>query len=388
VSYWPRRPALSEPEIGIEAHKASIRRSFRACIKSLDRTESLYHRDRLHDSLIQAREFARESVRLARLVQGMSPADSAARTDAADLSSVPAGKLRDDLVKLLQELRTAEDATSEGHRNDAIKAFIVAAVSVVRGVKTLFKEKLRGELRTPIDIYKRQLVVAIGKAVALIVIPAGLVYGLYEMSRPRITVLEATFGANCDGVYSPQRTGPHSIERGNATQRVSDACNNSHAGCRVSITAGLFGDPAPMCGKEFSITWRCSGDPVPHGATIAAEATGKSVSLTCGSAPRITVREATYGASCDGKPAPGGGTYPAAKGNRTAVFARLCNLAENSCSITVGMERMPDPAPLCGKDFEIVWDCSGDGRERRQRIAAEALGKAILLACDDQRSSR
>ena len=46
----------------------------------------------------------------------------------------------------------------------------------------------------------------------------------------------------------------------------------------------------------------------------------------------------------------------------------------------VGIDQMVDPAPLCAKEFEVVWSCSQDGKERVSRIA-EALAKTLVLSC-------
>ena len=182
-----------------------------------------------------------------------------------------------------------EVARSNSEQQFVLKALVQTAVSVLLIAKRIFREKQIGELRTPSDVYKRQLVVTVGKIIAVVIAASGA-YVSYELSLPRITVLEATFGANCDGAPSLPGAPNHSVVRGNVTQRAAAACDNFRGRCDLPITASRFGDPVPLCAKEFNVTWLCSGDPVAHGATVAAEATGKSLALTCGKVPRIMRR--------------------------------------------------------------------------------------------------
>jgi hypothetical protein len=42
-----------------------------------------------------------------------------------------------------------------------------------------------------------------------------------------------------------------------------------------------LGDPAPGCGKDFTASWRCGGDPTVHKFFLSPEASGRSALLSC-----------------------------------------------------------------------------------------------------------
>jgi hypothetical protein len=65
----------------------------------------------------------------------------------------------------------------------------------------------------------------------------------------------------------------------------------------------------------------------------------------------------------------------------TEWAATWCDLSEESCSLTVTLLEMPDPAASCSKEFEVTWNCSDGAPTRTSRIEAEALGKSVTLAC-------
>ena len=95
-----------------------------------------------------------------------------------------------------------------------------------------------------------------------------------------IAVVEATYGGNCDGELGPTRA-PFEVKTGNATQKVADKCNGTMSRCDFMVNVTELGDTAPACVKDFAVQWRCGdADPI-RGARLAAEATGKSITLEC-----------------------------------------------------------------------------------------------------------
>jgi hypothetical protein len=83
-----------------------------------------------------------------------------------------------------------------------------------------------------------------------------------------VTVAEASYGPAC-------RAKP-----GNVTGYVAQACDQKRK-CSLTIDAAKMGDPAPGCGKDFSVKYRCQQNAALHNISIAAEANGKTVDLDC-----------------------------------------------------------------------------------------------------------
>jgi len=86
-----------------------------------------------------------------------------------------------------------------------------------------------------------------------------------------VNVTSATYGGNCGGKV------------GNSTKFVAEICNG-RAACSYRVDHSVIGDPAPGCGKSFSIVYQCLPGThlfhrdVPGGAT---DADGTSLTLTC-----------------------------------------------------------------------------------------------------------
>jgi hypothetical protein len=376
-------PALTAAETRIAQRNREIRRKLKTCLRRLDRIESLHDVDRTDEALALSPELVRELADLTCLVHDVPPEDSSgAPADAPDLSPrLPAGEVRESFDQMIQELRRAETATTEHDQLSAMKAYLAAALRTVRRVNAMFRDKRKGEWQTPLDVYRRKYAVRLLSATALIVVGGSEVYAAYWYSLPRISILEASFGLNCDGQTSPTSAAPHVVPRGNATQVAIAICGQGRGECSLSVSAARFGEPAPFCPKVFEISWLCAGDAVPYSAVLAAEATGKSMTLTCSGRPRIQILEATYGANCAGKQSPSGSTYSVARGNVTTWIKSNCLSTPASCSATVQSGNAPDPAPFCAKDFELLWSCTNDGKPRRLHIEAEALGKSVELSC-------
>jgi hypothetical protein len=84
----------------------------------------------------------------------------------------------------------------------------------------------------------------------------------------------------------------------------------------------------------------------------------------------LNIRAATYGATC-GAPA----------GNATNDLADSCN-GRPGCSYVVDVERLGDPAPGCGKDFQVEYSCPPDTALLHKQLAAEAgLKSQLQLSC-------
>jgi hypothetical protein len=84
-----------------------------------------------------------------------------------------------------------------------------------------------------------------------------------------IHVTEATYGMSCGAA------------EGNVTEKILAICNATEDSCAFSVDVGALGDPAPGCGKDFSVSWRCGDSELTHNTSIAAEANGQRVSLKC-----------------------------------------------------------------------------------------------------------
>jgi hypothetical protein len=85
----------------------------------------------------------------------------------------------------------------------------------------------------------------------------------------KIHVVEGSYGSNCNAPI------------GNVTDKLSSACMGKADTCSYLIDANAVGDPAPGCGKDFSVKWRCNSSDEVHQLDVAAEANGKTVTLSC-----------------------------------------------------------------------------------------------------------
>jgi hypothetical protein len=378
-------PLVTEADTRTTERRRDVRRSLKACQRRFDRIEALHYVDRTDEALDLSPEFVRDLGLLAFLLFDI-PAEKAASVP-TDVSAMPlllpAGDVREGFSQAIQELQNAEAATTESEQAAALEAFFATARRTLQRVKAVVRDKRKAEWRTPTDVYRRRLASVVAGTLALII----AVSAVYWATRPRITIVEATFGQNCDGQPGASGSAPHAVSPGNATAAATEACDQRLAGCRLEITAARFGEPAPLCAKDFRISWRCTGNPTLFDARLDPEAMGQSLTLACRQPqrpeipPRLQILEATYGANCDGKKSPNGDTYSVPKGNLTVPVTNGCNAAAAACSVTVALDQGIDPASLCSKDFEVRWSCTHDGKERTTRIEPEALGKTVELSC-------
>jgi hypothetical protein len=82
-----------------------------------------------------------------------------------------------------------------------------------------------------------------------------------------ITVLEATYGANCGA------------SGGNQTFNLANSCNGLTY-CQYVVNHRVIGDPAYGCAKEYYARWRCTRGDV-RSTSVPAEASGRPVTLRC-----------------------------------------------------------------------------------------------------------
>jgi len=85
-----------------------------------------------------------------------------------------------------------------------------------------------------------------------------------------IKIEEATYGANC----------PNGVKLGNATQYSAKACDG-YARCNILISVQEIGDPAPGCGKDFSVRLKCNQQEPARRMHINGEANGSTVHVDC-----------------------------------------------------------------------------------------------------------
>ena len=50
------------------------------------------------------------------------------------------------------------------------------------------------------------------------------------------------------------------VEAGNATAAISKICTNARESCAFVVDVNQIGDPAPGCGKDMPISWRCGDE--------------------------------------------------------------------------------------------------------------------------------
>ena len=97
--------------------------------------------------------------------------------------------------------------------------------------------------------------------------------------RSEVAVLSASYGLNCRA-FAVAPPGLNSATLGNVTQKIKDSCDLS-AKCDVLVNVDELGDPASGCGKDFAVTYQCTGRGEVKTAYLPGEANGKSVVLEC-----------------------------------------------------------------------------------------------------------
>ena len=95
-----------------------------------------------------------------------------------------------------------------------------------------------------------------------------------------IHVVAATYGLACEHfVPAPGKT--NTAKFGNVTAALTKACDKTRSACVFDVDVGQLGDPADGCPKDFIANWRCGDDQNAHRFYLPAEASGRSVVLSC-----------------------------------------------------------------------------------------------------------
>jgi hypothetical protein len=190
--------------------------------------------------------------------------------------------------------------------------------------------------------------------------------------RPGMMVISATYGGTCG------------VAKGNVTGRLAAACSGLMS-CTYVVDHVQIGDPAPGCGKDFAVDYECPGLRKLT-AVLPAEAGLKGIAtLTCEGDPPVDVRatekavapregsirilSATYGGNCG-----------AVTGNVTTRVAAACD-GVTSCKYVVDHSRIGDPAPGCGKDFSVDYECRGGSRSTSKLPPEAGFGSIAELRC-------
>lgn len=84
----------------------------------------------------------------------------------------------------------------------------------------------------------------------------------------QIKIASATYGGNCG------------VAEGNATAHIRAYCDAT-TNCTYAVNTRDLGDPAYGCGKEYRVDYTCVGVPGTKTVTLAKEADGKGVQLSC-----------------------------------------------------------------------------------------------------------
>jgi hypothetical protein len=100
---------------------------------------------------------------------------------------------------------------------------------------------------------------------------------------PQITVLSATYGANCQTPWSIIRSGG-TASSGDERSYIQEACQAGRI-CNIQVDVIRMTDPAPGCAKDFTVSYRCTSDGRTTTVTIPKEANGRKLTLDCRDAP-------------------------------------------------------------------------------------------------------
>jgi len=170
--------------------------------------------------------------------------------------------------------------------------------------------------------------------------------------RPELSVVSATYGANCGA------------PAGNATAPVRAACDGQSA-CTYRVDVRHLGDPLVGCPKDFGVTFRCSGEEPIRTTGIQPEAgLGTLLSLRChGTAPpRLDILAVVSD-----------GAFVA---DLTRDTARQC-AGRTSCQIPES-KQAPAPGGPPAAIAQIFWRCEGSTTMRQTQAVT---GTPTTLFC-------
>lgn len=98
-------------------------------------------------------------------------------------------------------------------------------------------------------------------------------------------------------------------------------------------------------------------------------------------ASEIRISQASYGLNCRDFKVPAGQVNRVKEGNATGTALDACGKTVGSCTFTIDVNRMGDPAPGCQKDFRLYWKCGDMDDVRNFYIPEEANMKSATVTC-------
>jgi hypothetical protein len=283
-------PCLSRAEAELEQRKSVIRGRLRICCDRINRIGAVLEMGGAAETLSAACLLVADLRLLLLAFYGIPAPEKASAVlfkglEQFDLATLPPGGLRDELETIVADLKSLLLNPHAEENILAIKAWVISSRQLVTRARAQFKALRAGELRTSREHYKRRLGVAASTASALIALVVGSGIAIDYATAPRITIDTATYGMSCNGRTVEGGTNPFQIMPGNATAGVVQLCQGGARSCKVTVSGWIFGDPAPLCAKDFTVAWRCSNGGERRVATLEAEAMGKTLRLTCREGP-------------------------------------------------------------------------------------------------------
>jgi hypothetical protein len=95
-----------------------------------------------------------------------------------------------------------------------------------------------------------------------------------------IKITQASYGLNCQN-SAPWVRQTYQVKAGNVTDAVAASCSGTRKVCSYAVDVGRLGDPAPGCGKDLSIEWRCGTDKEPRRYHLDPEANSQTAYIGC-----------------------------------------------------------------------------------------------------------
>jgi hypothetical protein len=96
----------------------------------------------------------------------------------------------------------------------------------------------------------------------------------------------------------------------------------------------------------------------------------------------VEIVEATYGLSCKDFVVTAPAVNTVSVGNATSKVAADCQRTSpngSSCTYTVSVGDLGDPAPVCAKDFDVKWRCGT--QEQAAHLDGESNTKSVTMSC-------
>lgn len=164
----------------------------------------------------------------------------------------------------------------------------------------------------------------------------------------QLRIVEATYGGQCSQVAP-----------GNWTTRFASSCNGNVT-CSRLVLEPTDPDPAPGCGKDFTVKYSCGVEETVYTVKYPAEAASNRVNLKCGEP--ITISRASYGQNVNG----------ALAGNLTARVASLCTGGRRCILPPANSFFGSDPVPGRAKELWLSYFCGNVPGEQGKTFAENA----------------